>query len=365
MSRLGVMQLLDTLEPGGAERVALNIANLLPRDRFRPYLGTTRREGDLASLVLPDVGRLRLGRTSRFDLSALRRLSTFLRTQNIQILHAHGTSLLMAATASLFPPYPAVVWHDHYGAVERPAWVYRLLTKRVRAILTVTESLADWAKERLAFLPDRVIYLPNFVREVIDPGTIDDLPGSAGSRIVCVANLRPVKDHPNLLRAMAQVVRQVSEAHLLLIGGTGDPSYLEMVRGEIENHQLKPHISLLGQRLDVPAVLKTCDIGVLSSRSEGLPLALIEYGLYGLPSVATYVGQCPDVLQHGEVGLLVPPSSPGALANALLQLLRSRQLREDLGKRFRTHVQQHYGAEAGIERISGIYDRVMALKRQR
>ena len=61
MSPIGVMHLIDTLEVGGAEQMAMSLANLLPRDQFEPHLCTTRHEGPLAAAVGPDVGRLRLG----------------------------------------------------------------------------------------------------------------------------------------------------------------------------------------------------------------------------------------------------------------------------------------------------------------
>src|SRR5918999_1889196 len=92
-NRTGVMQLTDTLGAGGAERVAVNLANLLPRERYRMYLCTTRRDGPLAGLVADDVGRLCLARRWRFDYRAFGRLVDFIREHKVQILHAHGTAL--------------------------------------------------------------------------------------------------------------------------------------------------------------------------------------------------------------------------------------------------------------------------------
>src|SRR5438876_11120160 len=86
---------------------------------------------------------------------------------------------------------------------------------------------------------------------------------------------------------------------------------------------------------------KACDVGVLSSRSEGMPLALLEYGMNGLPSVATRVGQCAEMLDDGRAGLLVPPAAPEPLAKAILALLQSPEQRAELGGRFRQRTQQH------------------------
>src|SRR5712671_6026689 len=104
---IGVLQIVDTLHVGGMERMAVNIANRLPRDRFRSYLCTTRGEGPLAETVLPDVGRVNLRRKHRFDWRALRQLGRHLRENEIQVVHAHGTAMFFA----LLTRHPMVLWH--------------------------------------------------------------------------------------------------------------------------------------------------------------------------------------------------------------------------------------------------------------
>ena len=343
--RIGVMHRDRHPRRRGGGCVAVNLANLLPRERYRPFLCTSRREGALGGEVAADVGRLDLGRKRRFDGRRSVRLVDFVRDHEVRILHAHGTALLVAAMASLVPPYPAVVWHDHYGRFgieDRPAWIYRLLALSVDAVIAVTRPLAEWSRDRLRVRSDRVWYIPNFVCEATPEGTPPDLPGEAGSRIVCVANLRPQKDHPTLLRAMELVARRAPVAHLLLVGAVGDPAYLEFVEGEIARRGLARNVSMLGQRMDIPAVLLACDIGVLGSASEGLPLALIEYGMSRLPAVATRVGQCPEVLLDGAAGVVVPPGSPEPMAEALLGLLASPSRRAELAARLHRRVREVY-----------------------
>jgi len=174
-----------------------------------------------------------------------------------------------------------------------------------------------------------------------------------------VANLRPLKDHPTLLAAMGNVAGQAPAAHLILVGD-GNPEYRESLRRKAEERGLSDRVTLLGQRPDVPAILRGCDVGVLASRAEGLPLALLEYGMAGLPTVATRVGQCPDVLDNGQAGLLVEPGDPHSLAEALLTLLGSPAQRAELGTRLRQRVQQHHDARAILGQIGAIYDQVLA-----
>ena len=362
MSPVGVVHLVDSLDIGGTERMAVNFVNSLPRERYVPYLCTTRRDGPLEESVGADVVRLRLERKHRFDLVAVCRLVEFNRQHGVRLLHAHSSSLFVAVAAALFPPHPAVVWHDHFGrfAVEqRSALLFRQLVKNASGVIAVSEPLAEWARNKLYVTAERVWYIPNFVVLEAPDGQPPILPGVPGARIVCVANLRPQKDHCTLLQAMALVVQRQPAAHLLLVGAAKDAACLDLLKKEISQLELGAHVSLLGERHDVAAILRACDIGVLSSASEGLPLALIEYGMAGLPVVATDVGQCSEVLDHGRAGMLVVPGAARLLAEALLSLLESPDRRAALGLQLRTRVQGFYSAGTIIERVCRVYETVL------
>ena len=367
MENVKVMHLTDSLHAAGRQRVAVNLANLLLNHGYQSYLCTTRADGPLELLVHKNVQRLRLAKTHQLDLRALYSLVDFIREHQIQVLHAHGVSLFMACMASTFPPFPAVVWHDHYGRFgqeKRSVWLYRLGATRIRGVITVSEPLAEWSRSRLHVPTERVWYIPNFSCVSASEGIrySPALPGDPESRIVCVANLRPQKDHLTLLRGMRLVIQSKPRAHLLLVGDSKDPDQYDRIMKEIVQHRLEKHVSLLGERQDVQAILQACSVGVLSSASEGFPLTLLEYGMAGLPVVATKVGQCGEILNGGHAGLLVPPGSPDLLAEALLQCLLSSKRRSELGQRLRIRVQEHYSPNHVVSRICQIYETVLGSK---
>ena len=180
MSEVGVMHLLDTLALGGAERAAVNLVNELPRDKYRPYLCTTRSEGPLREAVARGVARTALERKSRFDHRPIRRLVEFIRKQKIEILHAHGSTLFVAATAAWFPPHPIVIWHAHYGRValeNRRAWAHRIALRRACGVITVNQQLAEWCGRRLCFPLEKIWCIPKMVRTPETRLGIAGLPG--------------------------------------------------------------------------------------------------------------------------------------------------------------------------------------------
>ncbi len=365
MNRIGVLQVCDSLAAGGMERVAVNLANALPQDRYRSHVCATRVEGPLADFVLPHVGKICLRRTGRLDPAAVRRLVTYIRENDIQILHAHGTALFLSVLVSTMKPHPVVIWHDHFGrsdTEERTVWLYRLATNRVEAIIAVNHSLTTWARNRLHVPAERVSYIPNFVCEPDNEENPAILPGKSGFRIVCVANFRPQKDHLNLLEAMRSVLQRMPDAHLILLGHGMETTCFQRIQSEIGHDGLGGHVSVLGPRKDVNAVLRGCDLGVLSSSSEGLPLALLEYGMASLPVVATRVGQCEEVVGGGVCGMLVPPRDPEQLARAIVSLLTSVTKRKALGEKLNARVLRSYSSTRVIQQVTEVYETVLAGK---
>jgi glycosyltransferase involved in cell wall biosynthesis len=362
MKRIGAMHIIDTLAAAGAERVAVNIVNALQRDQYVTYLCTTRADGPLDALVAPDVVRLRLHRTSRFDFGAVKRLRRFIQSRDIRLIHAHSSALFIARLAA-WGTGATIVWHAHYGryAVEdQAAYRYRAAMPGIGGVLTVNQEMAEWCSRRLKVPAERVWYLPNPVALEESAGPLaSPLPGIKGSRIICLANFRPEKDHFTLVRAMARAAREVPGAHLILAGKTNDENYQRDVQKEIAALGIEGNVSMLGERHDVSAILRSCDIGVLSSSSEGLPMSLLEYGAAGLPAIATDVGQCGDVLDCGRAGILVPSGNPDELAAAMTQLLQSSAERSRLAALFRERVMKTYDSKTVIRQISDIYRSVL------
>jgi glycosyltransferase involved in cell wall biosynthesis len=356
--------MIDSLALGGAERIAVDLANSLPKDEFEVHLCATRKGGPLEADIAPHVQFFVLGRKSRVDLKALSKLSRYLRCHKVRIIHAHSTSLFTAVLASFLPPFPKVVWHDHFGSCDietRSTLVYGLLVRRASGVIAVNDRLANWAREALHVRKDRVWYIPNFVRPVGCQmrAVYDDLPGCPGRRVVCVAGIRPQKDFATLLRAFAEVLREVPDAVLIVVGGVRDDGYfrgLQLLQKELG---LAEAVHWLGERPDALEIAAACDVGVLSSASEGLPVVLLEYGALGLPVVCTDVGQCREVVDGGSAGVLVAPGDHKALAEGIVKLLSDKALREELGKRLSKRVADQYSGDHAVREVAGVYREVL------
>lgn len=339
-----VLQLIDSLTPGGAEQMAVAYANLLSENIEGSYLCCTRKEGFLKEKLQEKTGYIFLNKKRKLDWKAFARLRKFVRAHKIDIVHAHSTSFFFAGLLKLTGCPVKVIWHDHYGESDyleqRKYGVLKRFSGLFDGIISVNSELKEWAFRNLQC--KNIIVLNNFVSEDKNENPIKLKGAESDFRVICVANLRPQKDHQNLLKA----VEKVSEKHLVslhLIGEDPNTRYSTKIKDLISDSVIKNKVYLYGSQPSVLSLLKQADMGVLSSRSEGLPLAILEYGQAGLPVVSTEVGQVNKVVAGHA--LLVPKEDPEALAGAIMTYLEDEELRREHARSFNLHVLRNYSKE--------------------
>lgn len=346
-----VLQLIDSLNLGGAERVAVNIANALAVSIEVSHLCVTRKEGGLKDALDEQVVYHFLGKRRSIDLKALFALKRIVKNNKIDVVHAHTTSFFMAAQLKMVMPSVKIIWHEHHGArihsLKNNNRILLKAAKKFDHIITVNPELRDWWKSEMGI--SNVHYIPNFVMfsELIIPI------GQRQNRIVCLANLREPKDHLNLLQAFRLLKEVYRDWKLLLVGKDLDDDYSQKVKHIINTEGLNQRVEILGERNDIQEILQNASIGVLSSSSEGLPMALLEYGLAGLAVVSTDVGNCAEVIS--TFGKVVPAADHDSLSSAIGSYMQERELLINDAARFREHIIKNYSSQKQISRFIKLY----------
>jgi len=160
--------------------------------------------------------------------------------------------------------------------------------------------------------------------------------------VACVAMLVEVKGHDILLSAWKQVVSKFPQAMLLL---TGDGPLKERLQAQSVALDITQNVRFLGFVDDISVVYSRALFVVLPSRSEGLPLSILEAFSYGLSAVATTVSGIPEIVLHEKTGLLVEPENPDQLAQTIIHLLSHDSLRQEMGDAGRHLVAQKYSRQ--------------------
>lgn len=279
------------------------------------------------------------------DFKAVRRLRRLIDEEGFDLVHANSSKagLVAALAVRLSRKRPRHVFTAHgWGFSERRGLAFRLavlwsekLASRWRdATVVLTGAERATALRRGLSTDERLHLIPLG----IDPGEIAFLDATAartelsrvcgarleGRVIGTIANAYPAKDLPNLLAAFALLAPEVPDAELVVLGDGPEMPRLRELRAV---HPHRARIHLPGAVTDAARLLKGFDLFALPSSKEGLPWAVLEASLAGVPVVATRVGALPEIVEDGETGLLVPPSDPAALSDALRRLLTDAALR--------------------------------------
>jgi glycosyltransferase involved in cell wall biosynthesis len=346
-----IVQLIDSLETGGAERMAVNYANLLSDNIEFSGIIVTRKEGSLVSELSDKVPYCFLNKKKTVDIAALRKLYYFLKNNKIEVLHAHSTSFFSAVLVKIFLPKLKLIWHDHYGKSEflheRKSAVLKISSYFFSGIIAVNQHLKKWAESQLNC--KKVIYFPNFTPQQssqIKGETV--LLGTERKRILCLANLRAQKDHFLLLKVAQKLRATHPDWSFHLVGKDFEDAYSASIRTSIAQMKLQQTVYLYGSRNDSAAIIDQSDIGILTSSSEGLPVSLLEYGIHQLPVVVTAVGEIPMVIQNHKNGFLVQSGDADEFFNALVQLIDNPNLMNTFGSALYQTILNNYSEKAII-----------------
>jgi len=307
-------------------------------------------------------------RTRSFHVSSslsprsVRRLSALLQHERVDVAHAHELTLAVQGTgAAVTANIPSVItMHgDHYQDERLYRRVaLRWAAGRSRAVVAVSRATARDLAKSLFVGPSRIEVVPNG----ITPATGGD---GAAARcelgiaprepfVLSVGRLRPERGHRVMVRALACLRdRRPDLRWTAAIAGTGDEH--AGLAGAIERHDLRDRVHLLGDRSDVADLLRAADVFVLPSLADGLPVELLEAMLAGKAAVATRVGGVPEVVRHGETGLLVPPARPDELSAALERLVADPALQMRLGVTARREAVGRFTVEAMVDAYVHLY----------
>jgi glycosyltransferase involved in cell wall biosynthesis len=374
-----VLAFVPSLAVGGTERHIATIYPRLAQAGLKLGVVTLLGEGELApALRAAGVDVIPLGRGYAFDRGMIEKclcvaslavgLFRLFRSGRVRIAHFFlpGPYLLGGTVAMLSGHSNRIMsrrsLNNYQRAHKFATLVEHFLHRRMRcatanARAALEQLIGEGApREHCIFLPSGVDLAP-----------IDRAPERAAARAVLglasapggltlsiVANLIPYKGHIDLIEALGRIDAQLPPDWTLLVVGRDDGSG-GLVRKRAESLGIGPRVRWLGQRSDVPAILRASDIGVLASHEEALPNSLLESMAAGLPTVATSVGGVTDVATNGIDALLVPPRDPAALAAAILKLAGDGALRARIGQSARRRVESAYSLEANVNAYLRLY----------
>ena len=328
-----IVQIIDSLEIGGAEKMAINYANGLSVMNEFSGLVATRAEGKLKNQLSDSVSYLFLKKKSTIDFGAIFRLKKYCKENKVEIHQPHSSSYFTALLVKFIYPKVKIIWHDHNGLSEfissEKSFALKIASFFFQGIIVLNFKLKNWAEKELNC--KKVIYLPNFTSIDNSSRAETSLKGVFGKRILCLANLRDQKNHFLLLEVAEKVKQSYPDWTFHLVGKDFEDDYSAQVKESIITKSLENNVFIYGSKNDIQNIINQSDITILTSKSEGLPIALIEYGLSKKPVVTTKVGEIPLIIKDGINGFIVDVNDADLFYQKLLKYIIEDDLRIQMG----------------------------------
>jgi len=343
----------NTLETGGSERQFATVARELKPDPLQIRLGCLNKKGPFAGELgeiaeFPLEGSLFNRQSQRARIA----LGRYLRAHRVMVAHSFDFySNFMLIPSARLAGVPVVIGSQRQigdlltnfrntaqNALFR--WCDRVTCNSRAAARGLERAGVD--REKLAVIPNA---LPEAAFAKVEPAL------SAKPDVIRVGMLARMNDaskrHDVFLKAAAQVAGRETRVEFVVVGDGALRAGFEKMAADLG---LANRVLFLGERRDVPAVLASCDISVLSSDSESLSNAIMESMAAGLPVIACRVGGNEELIRDGESGFLVEAGSDEQMADRIVTLVREAGLRKAFGSRART-----LASSFSAERVCGEY----------
>jgi sugar transferase (PEP-CTERM/EpsH1 system associated) len=354
------MHLVYSFGFGGMEVGVAKLANALDPATVAVSICSGKPSEQLKYRLRPEVGFFELGRRPGNDPGLIVRLARVLRRERPHILHTHGWATIVEGLLAARLASVPVLIHGEHGTLElRPfnRRVQRWAWGRATRVIAVSSRLAERMEQHIGFPAARIHVIRNGVDTVRFTPALrpearaefgfgpDDLVLGTAGRLV------PVKDQATLLRAWA-LLRQRGVQFTGVIAGRG------ALKDELEGLAATlglDNVRFLGNRPDVERVMAALDVFILSSVSEGLSNTIQEAMASGLPVVATHVGGADELVVPEETGLLVPASSPEAMADALARVVADPARRVQMGHASRHRAEEVFALDGMVRNYTQMY----------
>lgn len=352
--RLPIAIFVDRFIPGGTQRQMIELLRRIDRQKFDVHPVCFHDDGPWTSRVaeLGDpIARFPIhGFKQPATARQLLRFARWCRAHHIAVVHSWDIySNIFGLPGAALARVPLRIGSRR--GLGGPAPVRRLQTLACRAAHRMVANSRAAANQLVAqgVPPRHIDLIPNGIDVSMFP-VRDDRPRPR--KIVMVARLFPEKRIDVLIAAVPAVLARYPDVEFQIVGE--GPCRQQLV-DQARNAGVLAQVHLMGHRDDVPAILATSDLFVLSSESEASPNVIIEAMAAGLPVVASRVGGIPELVTDAVTGYLVPPADPNALTSAILDLLDQPGRAKEFGKAGRAHIERQYSFDRMVAQFESLY----------
>lgn len=362
-----VLQLIDSLRYGGAQKLMITFAEQASLQKVEVEFACLNNQD--AMPLAPHLERwgfkvASFPAASLFSVSRIIKLARYIRVGKFTVIHSHLTySNILAGILRLLTGVPVVSTlhsvaqdkrHANFLRDNMEMWALRSASRVIAVGSSVDQVYGPILRRKLDVLPNAVGENVNLTEEERLKFRTELAGDPSKILLVSVGRLSPDKCVDDLLIAFSRVHTQTPNTVLLV---AGDGVLLENLKAQTSSLGLEKCVFWLGMRDDIPHLLAASDVYVSASKREGLPVAILEAMMAGLPIVVTGVGEIPLLLRE-DAGVLVAPQKPDELADAISKTLNDGAFQKKIAGLARARALSEYSADIWFKRLVVVYNGV-------
>lgn len=357
---LNVLQLVNSLDIGGLEKVVIYLVNNNHNDKVKLSIACLEKKGSMASFVNPGTDIFELDKNNSVYISLIFRLLKIVKKNKIHILHCHNYAPLFFGIIikTLLFGKLKIVFTEHnqvYSISEKHYKIFKRLLKKVDKIVCVSKALMDYF-EKNQLGSSQVIWngipFPS-VEEDKAKALNNEFHKNVNDFLVGTAVvMSEQKGLAYLIEASKKIIADYPHIKFLMIGDGPLKNDLEKM---VDDYNLKENYYFVGYRKDVANYLKILNLFVLPSLWEGFSIVLLEANALGLPIICTDVGGNKEIIQNGHNGFLVPARDVKALEDSIEKLYAQNELRLKMQTTAARYFQEKFTVETMVDKYNKIF----------
>lgn len=351
-----IAHVVDSMEVGGAETLVWQMCRLQREQGHQPEVFAIAALGAIGERMQAEGFPIRTNMGKHLVDSAGAFLSAF-RSSRPDAVHLHNPTpaiyaaipARIAGVGSVVSTRHSLVAPPHNRAMERK---YAVAARFCNWIVGICDATTDNLRSMHTLPPKKIVRVYNGTAP-LQRATIEQRPAKSGFTLVYVGRLEPVKNHALLLNALQIALVHNPDLRLWMVGDGSERQMLVNLAAELN---ISAQVTFWGQQLDVAPFFSAADAFIMSSKSEGLPVSLLQSFSLGLPAVVTDVGGMAEVVRLSGSGHIVP-MDPAKMAGAILQLAKSRDERQRFSDNAKTAFDSYFSLHGMVENYMNLYQR--------
>jgi glycosyltransferase involved in cell wall biosynthesis len=358
-----IAHVVDSMEVGGAEMLVAQMCRLQREQGHDPRVYAVAALGALGEqmrvegfAVQPDVGRGLPDATRNFF--------RIFKEARPGVVHLHDpTPAIYAAIAARMAGVPSIVSTRH-SLVARPRKLVAELKYAVAAgfcdwIVGICDATANNVKSMHSVPARKIVRVYNGAVP-LRRAAKEEWPEKSGFTLLFVGRLAPVKNLALLLNAFRAALSSMPGLRLWMVGDGSERSALESLAKELE---IAAQVTFWGQQLDVAPFFSAADAFIMSSKSEGLPISLLQAFSLGMPAIVTDVGGMAEVVRLAKAGFTTPAADAGQMAAAILRLAGNTAEREQFSRNAEAAFHERFTLETMVDAYMELYRKTPRARR--